>query len=375
MRVLTVCAQSSRRANRVSTRCAAPSAADRAARASDGHPIALRQRIVPPVRNIRCAMAAAMRRMVQLRSHRSSRPARRDDRRVHDSRRSATGYTRRANSSFERRRPRVVRRTRGSGAVERLEEPGVERPRRGAAPSGPASASASGEARVQPQARGSSPRRPRPPASTASAPPGGSAGAAPSAGASAARYPSSRAAFQRRVAPSNAWAPGPDRLVRPPRPVGEVVPALVARAAPSSRSRSRGSRPRRAGPPPARTAPPPGRRPARRSPPPASAARPAVVGRWSPSGPVSPSASGSSSVSAYAETWSGAEGQRGVQRRAPRPPRSGPGTSYSRSSETDAIPAVARLADRRRRRPPAGGAAPAAAAAPRRTTGRPARAG
>ena len=65
--------------------------------------------------------------------------------------------------------------------------------------------------------------------SRSSEPPGGRAAVDPSAGVSAARYPSSRAAFQRRVTPSNACAPGPDRLVRPALPVRQVVAALVAR--------------------------------------------------------------------------------------------------------------------------------------------------
>ena len=54
--------------------------------------------------------------------------------------------------------------------------------------------------------------------------------------------------------------------------------------------------------------------------------------------PVSPSASGSSSVSAYSDRWSGSERQRGVEGRHPVRERSGPGTSYSRSSVTDAMP-------------------------------------
>ena len=84
----------------------------------------------------------------------------------------------------------------------------------------------------------------------------------------------------------------PDRLVRPALPVGEVVAALVARprpvadlvAAPAVGRRDGG---RRGG-----TAPRRDPRPARRSPASRQRRAPRRVGRWSPSGPVRPSAVG-----------------------------------------------------------------------------------
>ena len=180
--------------------------------------------------------------------------------------------------------------------VERLQQPGVERPVqvRG---EGPVRRLGRRQAGVQPQreddrlGRGGIARR------CSSEPPGGSAGSAPSAGDSA--------AGTRPAGPRSSGGPRRRTRARPARPPRTGAAASRrgcagsrARAGPSSRSRSPGSPPRRAGRPRARTGRRPGRRPGRG--PPASRQRraPDVVGRWSPSGPVMPSASGSSSVSA-----------------------------------------------------------------------------
>ena len=146
-------------------------------------------------------------------------------------------------------------------------------------------------------------------------------------------------------APSNACAPGPDRLVRPALPVGQVVPALVAGLGPvadlvaAEPGLARGGR-RRGGTGP-RRGPRPGRARAisrqRRA--------PEVVGRWSPSGPVSPSASGSSRVSAYSERWSGASSS-AASSVVIQPATLWSGTSYRRSRLTERMPAVAGLGHR-----------------------------
>ena len=216
-----------------------------------------------------------------------------------------------------------MRRTRGSGASNGSRSPASSAQAR-CGPSGPDSASAS--------ARPVSRRSPRivastaaPAASTASRPPGGSRGTGPVG---------RRERRQVTVEPRRVPPPArpvervrarADRLVRPPLPVGEVVPALVPGPAPSSRSRSRGTRPRRAAPrrasycAAARSSSCSSDRPR----PPAARARArgqVIAGR-----PVSPSASGSSSVSAYAETWSGASAERRVERRRPGASASAPG--------------------------------------------------
>ena len=64
-----------------------------------------------------------------------------------------------------------------------------------------------------------------------------------------------------------------------------------------------------------------------------------------------PSASGSSSVSAYADTWSTPSADRRARASSPRSSSSCPGTSYSRSTETERIPRRAPRRPRRRRRP------------------------
>ncbi len=63
------------------------------------------------------------------------------------------------------------------------------------------------------------------------------------------------------------------------------------------------------------------------------------TGRWSPVGPVSPSASGSSSVSVYTERWSGARSS-AASSVARHPSRLWPGTSVRRSRLTEGTPAA-----------------------------------
>ena len=68
------------------------------------------------------------------------------------------------------------------------------------------------------------------------------------------------------------------------------------------------------------------------------AARAGLVGRWSPDIPVIPSASGSSSVRAYSERWSGSRPS-ATSSDSIHVARELSGTSYSRSMLTDLIPA------------------------------------
>src|SRR5438034_3452067 len=115
--------------------------------------------------------------------------------------------TSRANSALESSRPRVVRTIRSDASIDRSSA-AIAQPK--ASARGGSSAAARGSPR--------SVRRPRIVASAAAVassigswPPGGRWGAGPDApfGASASTYRPRFAAFQRRVAPSNAWAPGP----------------------------------------------------------------------------------------------------------------------------------------------------------------------
>ena len=143
-------------------------------------------------------------------------------------------------------------RTRAPAAVERLEQPGVERPVevRGERP---AAGLGCRQSRVQPQredhglGRGGIADRPRPRHRA-----GASASLHPRATARR-RYPSSRAAFQRRTAPSNAWAPGPTASYGRRCQYDEVVPALVPGPAPVRDLVAPVARRRPAGRPRART--------------------------------------------------------------------------------------------------------------------------
>ena len=168
--------------------------------------------------------------------------------------------------------------------VERLQEPGVERPvevrgersRRGV---GRRQAGVQAQGEDDGLGRGGIADRPRP--SRRAGAPAAHRPRAPAPAGTRPAAPRSSAA----TTPSNAWAPGPTASYGRALPVGEVVPALVAGPGPvrdlvAAEARRRPAARRRA-----RTAPRPGRRPGRGPPPRASAGRPDVVGRWSPERP------------------------------------------------------------------------------------------
>ena len=123
-------------------------------------------------------------------------------------------------------------------AAGRQDDPVVRRRRRGARPRAPSRTRRRAAARGR--RRSGTPRVRAEPeddalsaaavaGSSVSAPPGGSRGGA-AVGRGRARRRSRRDGRRSSAGstPSNAWAPGPDRLVRPALPVGEVVAALVA---------------------------------------------------------------------------------------------------------------------------------------------------
>ena len=223
----------------------------------------------------------------------------------------------------------MVRRTRGSPSTGSSNPASSAHARCGA--SGPSSASASERPRVEPKAQDRRLRGGR--AHRSSSSPGGNDGSP--------RRPARARQGTRRAARRSSGGgavecvrAGTHRLVRPARPVGEVVPALVAGSRPvgdlvaaePGRGEALHRQPVLRGGPivvlPARPPRPPAR-------------APGVVGRWSPVGPVRPSASGSSRVRAYGESVVRLERQRGVQRGRPDRLASAPGTSYRRSSEID----------------------------------------
>ena len=256
--------------------------------------------------------------------------------------------TSRANSSLLEQPAAGVRRTRSSGPSRR---PGrLERPSRASAPTAGASGRVERDAAAEPQRRGSTASAAAVAASSSSAPPGGRRGGR-AVGRVRARPGSRRGAPRSSAAstPSKAWAPGPDRLVRPALPVGQVVAALVAGPGPVARSRSRAK-------PAARE--PVGRR-GRTSPAARSSSWPGR-GRARASGgrrrrrQVVAARAGQALGVGVVEGQGverqvvGLEGERRVERRAPSSPSVWPGTSYRRSRLTEAMPAARAARPRRR---------------------------